>query len=196
MDEFDFDFLSLTMGMVGLFFICCSILQRKPKHILEELFGVYNGGLRHLKTSVFKKNQLVLGFACIMLALMLRIFSHSLTVEGSEGILDSYDPVALSLALVGTGIALCSLLYYFCRVWSKWHFRRIVAEVVTEHQWPFESNVNLAVEIGSLLGLRRQPDDTVEDYLADLRRFLALPDPPAEARRRPSRTGRIGIEFR
>ena len=64
--------------LVGLFFICCAILQRKPKHILEELFGVYSGGLRHLKDSVFKKNQLVLGFVCILLALILNIFSRSM----------------------------------------------------------------------------------------------------------------------
>jgi len=195
MDEFDFDFLSLTMGMVGLFFICCAIMQRKPKHILEELFGVYSGGLRHLKDSVFKKNQLVLGFVCIFLALIINIFSRSMAAPDGQGMLNAYNAIPLSLALIGLITALCAVLYYLCRVWSKWHFRQIVTEVVTEHRWPFESNVNLAVEIGKLLGLERKADVTVEEYLGQLQRFLELPDIPPEERR-ATRSSKIGLEFR
>lgn len=195
MADFDFEFLGLTTGMVGLFFICCAIMQRKPKHILEELFGVYNGGLRQLKASVFKKNQLMLGFGSILVAILLDIFSRSLAVQGAEGILDHYDAFALAGALVGLTTVLCAVLYYLCRVWSKWHFRRIVAEVVREHRWPFESNVPLAVEIGQVLGLERAPDGTVEEYLAELRAFLDIPEDGPD-QRRATRSSKIGIEFR
>ena len=61
MSEFDLSFLSQAMAMVGLFFICVAVLQKKPKHVLEEAFGVGSGAVRELKSAVFKKNQLILG---------------------------------------------------------------------------------------------------------------------------------------
>ena len=199
MDDFDFDFLSLTLGMVGLFFICTAIMQQKPKYILEELFGVYGGGLRQLKRSVFKKNQLVLGFSVILVGLMLRIFSHSLALESGQGILNKYNPVTLAVAMVALVAFLCGVLNYLSRLFSKWHFRQIVIETIREHHWPFESTVALTLEIGQLLGLKRDADDTVERYLQKLRESLQLPmeAPGVWARDRGgSRTGRIGIEFR
>ncbi len=194
MVEFDFDFLSLTLAMVGLFFICCAILWKKPKHILEEAFGVSSGVLRDLKASVFKKNQLILGYLCILVALILNIFSHSLAAaEG--GVLDRFNPITLALALVGLVAVLCGILNWLSRLFSKWHFRRIVTEVVTERRLPFESNVPLAIEIGQLLGVARSQEDTVESYLRKLRQHLDLPLLP-EPKRPATRTSKIGLEFR
>lgn len=195
MDSFDFEFLTLTTGMVGLFFICCAVVQKKPKHILEEHFGLYSGGLRHVKSWVFKRNQLVLGFALVVIGGIVKIFGHSMSRPDGLGILDRHNPVVVALSLVTFMIALCAILYYFCRVWSKRDFRRIVTEVVQEHRWPFDSNLALAVEIGHLLGLPRKADDTVEEYVASLRAHLQLPliEPTPT---RPARSSKIGLEFR
>lgn len=195
MAEFDFDFLSLTMAMVGLFFICCAVQQKKPKHILEEAFGVANPALRDLKAAVFKKHQLVLGYACIMLAIILNIFSHSMARADGTHLLDRLDPITLAAALVALVAVLCGVLNWLSRLFSKGHFRKIVRTVVTERDLPFESNVSLAVEIGQLLGLELEPGDTVEAYILKLRRFLELPDEPS-ADRRPTRNSRVGIDFR
>lgn len=195
MAEFDFDFVSLIMSMVGLFFICCAIALKKPKHILEEMFGVYSGGLRDLKSSVFKKHQLFLGYGCIAFAIILNVFSRSLARADEHAILDSLNPLTLALALVGLVAVLCAILNYLSRLFSKWHFRKIVTEVIKEHRWPFESNVTLAAEVGQLLGLQRDPDDTVDVYLAKLRDHLDLPAAP-ERERRTTRTSRIGLEFK
>ncbi|NRA95665.1 MAG: hypothetical protein HRU14_05590 [Planctomycetes bacterium] len=195
MAEFDFDFLSLAMTMVGLFFICCAVLQKKPKHILEEAFGVANPALRDLKSAVFKKHQLVLGYACIMLALILNIFSHSMARDDGAHLLDQLDPITLAAALVALVAILCGVLNWLSRLFSKGHFRRIVRSVVTERDLPFESNVSLAVEIGQLLGLELEPGDSVETYVRKLRLFLELPEEPSSERRR-TRNSRVGIEFR
>jgi hypothetical protein len=87
------------------------------------------------------------------------------------------------------------VLNYLCRRWSKWHFRRIITEVVTEHRWPFAENVALAVEIGELVGVTRQDDDTVERYLVKLKSRLELPS--EDLKDRPSvRSQRLGINFK
>ncbi|MAG55574.1 MAG: hypothetical protein CMJ83_04710 [Planctomycetes bacterium] len=195
MAEFDFDFLSLTMAMVGLFFICCAILQRKPKHILEDAFGVSNQALRDLKSAVFKKNQLVLGYSGIMLAIILNIFSHSMARDDGTRVLDRLDAMTLAAALVGLVAVLCGILNWLSRLFSKWHFKKIVKVVVTERHLPFESNVSLAVEIGQLLGVSLEPGDSVEAYVTKLREFLELPAEP-ETKRRVTRNSRVGIDFR
>lgn len=194
MDAFDFEFFTLTAGMVGLFFICCAIVQKKPKQILEEHFGVYDGGLRHVKTWVFKRNQLVLGFALIVVACILKIFGHAHAVPEGQGWLSELSPITIATVLVAQLIALCALLYWLCRSWSKRDFKRIVTEVCTEHAWPFASNLPLAIEIGTLLGVQREEDDTVEAYLRKLRTHLDLPEPPERGAAQRSR--KIGLEFR
>ena len=195
MVEFDFNFLTRSLGMVGLFFICCAIIQNKPKHVLEERFGVYKGGLRSLKGSVFKKNQLVLGFSCVLLALILDQFSSVLARSDGRGILNNAKPLTLIVVWLLFVGALCGILNYLCRRWSKWHFRRIITEVVTEHRWPFGENVALALEIGELVGIARQDDDTVERYLTKLKNYLELP--VEEAKEKPSvRSQRLGLNFK
>jgi hypothetical protein len=195
MVEFDFNFLTRSLGMVGLFFICCAIIQNKPKHILEERFGVYKGGLRSLKGTVFKKNQLVLGFSCVMLGLILDQFSKVLARKDGQGLLNKATALELTIVwLLFVGV-LCAVLNYLCRRWSKWHFRRIITEVVTEHNWPFDKNVALALEIGELVGVPRTDDDTVERYLVKLKNHLELPI--EESRDRTTvRSQRLGIDFK
>ena len=195
MAEFDFDFLSLAMTMVGLFFICCAVQQKKPKHILEDEFGVANPALRDLKATVFKKHQLVLGYACIMLAIILNIFSYSIARDDGTYLLDRLNPATLAAALVALVAVLCGVLNWLSRLFSKGHFRSIVRAVITERDLPFESNVSLAVEIGQLLGLELEPGDSVETYIRKLRLFLELPEEPPSERRR-TRNSRVGIDFR
>jgi len=145
MVEFDFSFLTRSLGMVGLFFICCAIIQNKPKHILEERFGVDKGGLRSLKGTVFKKHQLILGFSCVMLGLIFDQFSPALARKDGKGLLNKATVVELTLVWLMFVVVLCAIMNYLCRRWSKWHFKRIVTEVVTEHRWPFAENVALAL---------------------------------------------------
>jgi hypothetical protein len=195
MAEFDFDFLSLSLCMVGLFFICCAVQLKKPKHILEEAFGVTNPALRDLKSAVFKRNQIVLGYGCIMLAILLNVFSDSLARSDGSRVLDRLEPLTLAAALAALVAVMCGVLNYLSRLFSKWHFRRIVKDVVTERHLPFESNASLTLEIGRLLGVPLENGDSVEAYVAKLRAYLRIPAPPGSSRR-PTRKSRVGIEFR
>ncbi|HMS16293.1 MAG TPA: hypothetical protein PKA37_05585 [Planctomycetota bacterium] len=195
MSEFDLSFLSQAMAMVGLFFICVAVLQKKPKHVLEEAFGVGSGAVRELKSAVFKKNQLILGYLWIMLAIVLNIFSEAIVRADGTTVLDKLNALTLAAALIGVVAVLCAVLNYLSRLFSKWQFRKIVKDVITERHLPFESNVPLTLELGQLLGVQREAGDSVEAYIARLRKNLDIPQ-PQPAQRRNSRTGSIGLEFR
>ncbi|MEE9392733.1 MAG: hypothetical protein V3W41_09530 [Planctomycetota bacterium] len=173
MSQFDVEFLSLALATVGLFFICCAVLQKKPKHVLAELFGVNKRGLRDLKSSVFKRNQVVMGFLCVVMAIVVDVFIAP--APDADGILEDLSPGAKVLALIAFLVALCGILNYLSRLWSKAAFKRLVFEVVTEYQWPFEENMVLTKEIGKLLGVPQSDDDTVEAYVARIRKHLKIP---------------------
>ena len=175
MSASDYDFISLALATVGLFFICCATLHKKPRHILEEAFGIYKGGLRDLKSSVFKRNQVVMGYLCVVLAIIVNLFGEA--SPGTEGLLVRLDVVSQVVVLLAVMAALCGILNYLSRLWSKAAFKRLVYEVVTEYQWPFEENMSLTKEIGKLLGIPPRDDDTVEIYVSRIRSHLKIPHP-------------------
>lgn len=177
MSEFDFDFLSLSFSTVGLFFICCAVMYKKPRHILEEAFGIYRGGLRDLKASVFKRNQVVAGFLCVVLAIVFNIFGSG--TPAGTGTLDRFAVPFRVVLIIGFIPALAGVLNYFCRLWSKRDFKAAVASFVKEYNWPFEQNMVLTQEIGKLLGVDHGDSDTVETYVSRLRDHLELPRPAA-----------------
>lgn len=193
MSEFEYDFLSLVLATVGLFFICCATVQKKPKHILEEAFGLYRGGLRDLKSSVFKRNQVVMGFLCVVLAIVANIFGTSTADSG--GMLSGFGAISLVAILIASMAALGGVLNYFSRLWSKSAFRQLISEVVSESAWPLEENMPMVREIGKLLGLPPSQEDTVEGYVQRLRAHLDLPPvdihPVSGAARSVSRLSRV-----
>jgi hypothetical protein len=195
MVPFDLEFLSRSLGMVGLFFICCAILHQKPKHLLEESFGVHRDGLRNLRGSVFRKNQLVLGFLCALAGLILNQFGHIIGRSDGHGLLNDAAAPTLILSWLLLVFVLCAVLNYLCRLFSKRHFKRVVREVAAEHKWPFEKNMTLTTEIGDLLGVTRQSDDTVERYVARLRCALALPLEDARSKT-PIRATKLEVSFK
>ncbi|MCB9833110.1 MAG: hypothetical protein H6807_11615 [Planctomycetes bacterium] len=175
MSDADYDFLALALATVGLFFICCAVQMKKPKHILEEAFGIYRGRLRDLKSSVFKRNQIILGYLCVVVAIVLEICGSA--QPGHVGLVDGLGLPVQVLAQLGLIALMIGVLNYLSRAWSKASFRRLVQEVVTEYQWPFEENMVLTKEIGKLLGIPQQPDDTVDLYVARIRNNLKIPHP-------------------
>ena len=191
MSEFDYDFLSLALATVGLFFICFAAVNKKPRHILEEAFGIYQGGLRDLRASVVKRNQIVMGFCCVVCAIIINLFSTSSPQAG--GYLGDLGTIPKAASLIGFMTALCGVLNYLSRLWSKAAFRSLVHEVVTEYQWPFEENMVLTREIGKLLGIPQRDNDTVESYVARIRGHLKIPlDGPQQPSRLERRLSRLG----
>jgi hypothetical protein len=130
-----------------------------------------------------------------MLAILINIFSQTIARIDGSTVLDKLNAVTLAAALISVVALLCAVLNYLSRLFSKWQFRKIVKDVITERHLPFESNVPLTMEIGQLLGVKLEAGDSVEAYIARLRKDLDIPLPP-NPQRRNTRTGSIGLEFR
>ncbi len=175
MFDYDFDFLVGVLGMTGVYFVCTAALWTKPRHQLEEYFGVYKGGLRNLRASVFRKHQTILGGVVLVLALLLHQFRDLLADHSPGGVLKGHAWPLFGAIWLGSIASLCAVLGVSVRRFSQWQFRRIIQDIVEEHRWPFAKNTDLTLEIGALLGVPRKDDDTIETYMARLRQLLRLP---------------------
>jgi hypothetical protein len=174
MVDYDFDFLVGILGMAGVF-ICTAALWSKPRQQFEEYFGVYKGGLRHLRASVFRKHQTILGGAVLMVALLLHQFRDLLADHAPGGYMKGHPWPLFAFLWLASVATLCLVLGFSVRRFSQWQFRRIIRDIVTEHSWPFAKNRQLTLEIGALLGVPRKDDDTIETYIGRLRAGLSLP---------------------
>ncbi len=186
MGQMDLEFLSLALGIVGTFFICAAVQVKRPKHILEEAFGVATEHLREVRAAVLKRTNLFVGFGCNVVALLALVFSRNSDMRADYVLLLGCDAFSLGGILLAFGALLGLILHWGSRVYGRGYFQRMVFEVVTENRLPLESNVALAIEVGTLLGVARSADDTVESYIVKLRQRLNLPrsDEPARLRGR------------
>ncbi len=55
----DLIILGLTLEIVGFYFLASSIVFKRPKRILEEIYGIRKGSLRPVKDSVYRKYQII-----------------------------------------------------------------------------------------------------------------------------------------
>lgn len=175
MVDYDFDFLVGVLGMAGVYFVCTAALWTKPRHQLEEYFGVYQGGLRNLRAAVFRKHQTILGGVVLLVAILLHQFRDLLANHESRSLLKACPWPAFVAVWLLSIATLCVVLGVSIRRFSQWQFRRIIQDILKEHRWPFAKNTELTLEIGNLLGVRRKEDDTIETYIARLRKDLNLP---------------------
>lgn len=182
MGRSDLEFLSLAIGIVGTFFVCAAVQVKRPKHILEEAFGISREQLREVHSAVQKRTWLLIGFACNVIALLVLMFSRGASLAEGNVLLESLTTLESALVVLAAGVVLALGLLHGSRLWSRRYFRNMVIEVLTENQLPLESNVPLAREIGALLGVPADENDTVPSYMRRLRQRLNLPQSPDEVR--------------
>jgi hypothetical protein len=175
MGRSDLEFLSLAIGIVGTFFLCAAVQVKRPKHILEEAFGISREQLREVHSAVQKRTWLLIGFACNVVALLVLMVSRSAELSDGSVLLSSFSPMESALTVLALGVVLALSLLQGSRIWARRYFRDMVIEVLTENRLPLESNVPLAREIGSLLGVPPDDNDTVPSYMRRLRQRLNLP---------------------
>jgi hypothetical protein len=166
----DVSLIGWTCNVIGLFFLANSILFLKLRKLMEELFGVGSASLAALKDHVLNKTQVVVGFlfltsGCVILGMVAWAGSTQPTLT-----------VVVCLSL----LVFAALLYVILSVYSRRTFERYLVEFFRHHaEWPFKEEMALTKEVGAVLGVENQPNETVDDYVHKVRVKLKLPVQPA-----------------
>jgi hypothetical protein len=115
---------------------------------------------------VFHRVQMTLGFVFLIGGFAAELYGHSQPPrDGGEG----------SPALwIGAIVVLAVVLEVGGWWWSLYSVRGHVRRFLRENPPEFESDMNLAREIGDLLGIATNADDTVQLYVARLRSSIGL----------------------
>ena len=175
----DWGELGLVLAIVGSFLIASGILFRDPRSLLEERFGPSALRLRTVRELVFHRVQMALGFAFLIGGFSLQLLDRARAAGDGASELASSGQAEGSTALwVGGLLVLVILLEIVGWWWSMLSIRRALRRWLVEHPGRLDADAHFAREVGELYGIASHGNDTVQSYVARLRRALDLPAPP------------------
>ena len=187
-----FDFITLaTIGLacdiVGVIFLANAMGVRRPRRFILEFFGIKRPQqLRTVLDQLRAKAEIFTGFLFLMVGFSLQIVAELAPQLGppSAGNSQSLRLQLLAFATLAAAVLLATvLLRLACRSWSLALFRRLLHEFFTEHgEWDFEKHPGITRELGEILSIAQQPEDSISDYAARVRVALRLTAPARPGR--------------
>lgn len=190
----DWGGLGLVLAIAGSFLLACGTLIRDPESLLEKRFGESALRLRTIRELAFHRVQMVLGFGFLIGGFALQLFERSRVGGAGPGGHDVAVDGGGSTALwIGGLLALVVLLEVVGWWWSMLSIRRTLRRWLAEHTSELDTDPHLAREVGELFGIASHANDTLQSYVARLRRALDL---PLAAAPRPRREPELVAEDR
>lgn len=191
----DWGILGLALSIVGCFLVATAILTRSPRDLIEQRFGRRRPALRSIREPIAGRVQLLLGFAFLMAGFGLQLFQRlqvppavaaDMAVAGSaEGAASGATSGRVPAFWIGLIVVCAAGLSMVGWWWSNVLVRRHLRTYFREHPQDFETDMPLAREVGELFGVVPHADDTVQTYVARLRRKANLPARAAPVVTRP-----------
>lgn len=182
--------IGYALNIVGLFFLASAITFKKPRRQVEELLGIERTrSLYAIREQIVNQTQTYIGFGILLVGFVLLMMEalERRAVQPPPGPVTSVGWIFA--VLLGAVAATTLVLKIVQRGFVKSKFRRLVREVVRDSRFNLEKNPSLAVQIGELLHIPKQPDQSVPDYVAKVRTALGIePDEPGERSRAKART--------
>lgn len=168
--------IGLVLSIVGGFLLANAILFRHPRTLVQEHFRGSRVQLRSIREYIFHRVQVHLGFVFLLVGFGLQLYGHFRPPPAAaEG---QFPTLAI-------GLILLVLVALEIGGWWLSHalFRRYVREYFLGYPPDFETDMELAREVGTLFGVKSSGEETVESYLERLRLAVGIPDPGRRARR-------------
>jgi hypothetical protein len=163
--------IGLCLTIFGLFFIVLAIIVKSPRTIMRELLGVRVDRLKTFKHFIAQRIEAALGFLFVLLGASLQIYAK-LAEESATGKVRNLG-VYLVLTILVMSVA-GVLLYRWCAVLARWFFIRMFRNYANRHRIPIDRDESLLVELGDILEIPRDEDETIETFAKKIRRRLEL----------------------
>jgi hypothetical protein len=177
----DWTALGLVLAIVGAFLVGNAVLFRNPRTMIAERFGVAVPHLRRIRELVFHRVQMSLGFAFLVAGFAAQLYGRARPAAP-----ESAGSLVTWIGIVVVAAVALELAGWW---WSRRSLRRHVRAFLRAEPIDLEADPALARELGELYAIEPQHDDTVQAYVARLRRTIGTLPPPRSAQR-ASETGR------
>jgi len=165
--------------ILGTFFITKSISIKTPKYVLHELLSFKVNRSRFFRKYISQRLDSVIGFMFCFLgfALLLYLEVQALGEAPSPSGFDNWWLVISITVVAILGIAL--LLSRIARYFSNKVFIENIRFMIETHNYPLENDEAFVLELGRVMRVRRDEEDTVESYAAKVRAKMRVPPAPA-----------------
>ncbi len=176
LEALDWRVVGLTLNIVGVFFLAGSITFKRTRRVLHECFGVEKTyPLRKVREYVLNKVQVYIGFTFLIAGFIIQVWDI-LAKNKAGGSSDIIEPNLLSIAivLVISTVVLTVILKIVQLCWTRVTFKRLMIDFFREHEWELVKNAEVAKEIGGLLKIPRNKDDSIEDYVLKIKKALHI----------------------
>jgi hypothetical protein len=163
---------SATQG-IGLAFLANAALLSRPRRAIEDAFDDKPTTLAGCQDTERRKIHSLFGFGFLFAGFGLNFAGFA-------------APTSPPTAWLGALLGLVGLLAAAAAVGSSRlalsTFKRHLRDFFQQRRdWPFERQLDLTMEIGEVFGIPRSEADTVEEYVAKVRRTLGVPEDSARA---------------
>ena len=173
--------------ILGSFFLAKSVSIKTPKYVLHELLSFKVNRSRFFRKYIGQRLESVIGFMFLFFgfALLLYLEVQALGDQPRTSRLDNWWVVILGT--VAAMLAIAYLLSRIARYFSNKVFVEQIRFMIETHGYPLESDEAFVLELGRVMRVPHDENDTVESYAAKVRAKMRLPPAPPPARRVPRR---------
>jgi len=171
--------IGYALNVVGLFFLASAIRFKKPRRQIEELLGLERGNALHAaREHLVNQIQTYIGFVILVIGFVL-LMSQALDRPAAAEPREDPNLKWIVVILLASTLATTAVLKIVQLGFVRTKFRRLLREIVRDSKFNLEKNPQLALQIGELLNVPKQPDQSVSDYIRLVKTTLGIPVPPA-----------------
>ncbi|MEZ5977980.1 MAG: hypothetical protein R3F34_07170 [Planctomycetota bacterium] len=163
----DWVVVGLVCAIAGCFLLANAILFRDPREMLRDAFGLSKRRLGSIRTYIFHRVQVTLGFVLMLAGFGLELYGRS-----SQGVDVTREFPILWVGLTVAAVAALQVVGWWA---SRRLFQRYVRQLLLEGEVDLESDSKLTREVGELFGVELKAEDTVQSYTARVRARVRLP---------------------
>ncbi|MEW6746824.1 MAG: hypothetical protein AB1486_29145 [Planctomycetota bacterium] len=177
LSNLDWNIVGLTLNVVGVFFLASSITFKKPRRLLWEYFGIQkSGSLTAIREYLLNKVQVYIGFVFLIAGFLVQmgVILVEESVEEQGQVIEQPSFILSVALLVASIIGVTILLKILQLVWSHRVFRRLLTDFFRENPWPIAQHPAIAKEIGELLQVPKDKDESIDEYVAKIEGVLQI----------------------
>jgi len=173
--------IALCSSILGVFFLAKSMTVKSPKYMLHELLRFKVNKSRFFRHYIGQKLEAIIGFVFLLFGFGIQIYLEVEALRDQPG--RSYGLTNWWLVVgvtVGASAAIVFLLSKITRFFSGRIFVELTRFMVETHRYPLASDESLVLELGRILRVPREDEDTLESYTKRVLDRMKVPAQPIE----------------
>jgi len=166
--------IALCSQILGVFFLFKAISVKTPKYVLHELLAFRVNKSRFFRKHISQKLESAIGFGFLFVGFALQIYLEVDGLAAQETRLGAEGGAAAPAGFTNWGlvmgvtiaalIVIAVVLNRITRYFSGRIFVELVRFMVVQHNFPLENDERLLLELGKIMRIKRDDQDTTESY--------------------------------